>query len=387
MNNRIQLKGDAFWESFVVTFHAIFTDKAVLGVMIGAVVLYSFFYPLGYQEQVAANQPIYIVDQDHSSVSRELIREIQALRAVQVQAVVARSEEAIDAIERMNIQAYVEIPADFAQDLWRGTPANIALFANGASLGQASSVLNSLSRAITHFAQTMAVRQAAFSGAGIEPPFQLVERPLFNTREGYGSFLVTAVAQLIIQQTLLVGLAVLAGTRREFYGRIFLKHKQILGISTAALCIGSVNMLYYLGFMFWYQDYPQHGSFANVFLGSLLFIGSVVAFGLFLTSFFRTRERAFQLILITAVPLFFLSNISWPTQSTPEWLLWLSKTVPSTAGINLLVKITQYGAPLGAAKKEIMNLLVLILVYGGLGWWRYHFYKAGSPFKKRKNNS
>lgn len=373
---------DTFWGAFITTFHTIFTDRAVLGVMIGAVVLYSFFYPLGYQEQVAADQPIYIVDHDRSALSRELIRSIQALRAVKVIALVTEADDAIQAVRAMKIQGYVEIPADFEQSVWRGTPADIALFANGASLGQASSVLTSLASAITDFAQKIAVRQAAFAGAGVQPPFKLVERPLFNTREGYGSFLVTGVAQLIIQQTLLIGLAVLAGTRRELYGRLFLKHKQIMGIGAAAVCIGSVNMLYYLGFMFWYQDYPQHGSLVNVFVGSLLFISAVVAFGLFITSFFLTRERAFQLILITALPLFFIANLSWPEASTPAWLVWLSKSVPSTAGINLMVKITQYGAPLSAAKKEIINLVVLIVLYGGLGWWRYHFYKAGNPFRK-----
>ena len=219
---------DTFWGAFITTFHTIFTDRAVLGVMIGAVVLYSFFYPLGYQEQVAADQPIYIVDHDRSALSRELIRSIQALRAVKVIALVTEADDAIQAVRAMKIQGYVEIPADFEQSVWRGTPADIALFANGASLGQASSVLTSLASAITDFAQKIAVRQAAFAGAGVQPPFKLVERPLFNTREGYGSFLVTGVAQLIIQQTLLIGLAVLAGTRRELYGRLFLKHKQIM---------------------------------------------------------------------------------------------------------------------------------------------------------------
>ena len=366
---------ETFWGAFITTFHAIFTDKAAISVMLGAVLFYSFFYPLGYQEQVAANQPIYIVDHDRSALSRELIRDIQNLRAVKVQALVIDADEAAQAVRAMKIQGYVEIPADFEQSIWRGTPAHIALFANGASLGQARSVLSSLGSAITGFAQEVAVRQAAFAGAGIRPPFELVQRPLFNTREGYGSFLVTGVAQLIIQQTLLIGLAVLAGTRRKLYGRIFLTHKQIMGISAAAISIGSVNMLYYLGFMFWYQDYPQHGSLSSVVTGSLLFISAVVAFGLFITSFFRTRERAFQLILVTALPLFFLANLSWPEASSPTWLVWLAKTIPSTAGINMMVKITQYGAPLSAAKNEIINLLVLILVYGGLGWWRYHFYK------------
>ena len=77
-------KIETFSGAFITTFHAIFTDKAAISVMLGAVALYSFFYPLGYQEQVAANQPIYIVDHDHSALSRELIRDIQSLRAVKV---------------------------------------------------------------------------------------------------------------------------------------------------------------------------------------------------------------------------------------------------------------------------------------------------------------
>ena len=134
------------------------------------------------------------------------------------------------------------------------------------------------------------------------------------------------------------------------------------------MCFGSLNMLYYLGFMFWYQDYPQYGSLGSVLTGSVLFISAVVAFGLFITSFFRTRERAFQLILFTALPLFFLANLSWPEVSSPAWLVWFAKIIPSTAGINMMVKITQYGAPLSAAKNEIINLLVVRFVYGGLGW-------------------
>src|SRR5690554_895883 len=141
-------------------------------------------------------------------------------------------------------------------------------------------------------------------------------------------------------------------------------------------------MLYYLGFMFWYQDYPQHGTLINLMFGSTLFISAVVAFGLFLTSFFRTRERAFQLILVTSLPLFFISNLSWPEVSSPAWLVWISKVLPSTAGINLMVKITHYGEPLSSYKKEILILVMIILVFGGLGWWRYYFYKAGSLFKK-----
>ncbi|MFY9179195.1 MAG: ABC transporter permease [Venatoribacter sp.] len=357
--------------AFKATFHAIFTDSAVLMVMIGAVVLYSFFYPLAYQEQVAANQPIMVVDHDASNLSRELIRHIQSLRAVHVVAVVKDSNLAIEAMRSMKIQGYVEIDHGFERDIYRTVPGQVALFANGAWLGRASTVLNALADAITSFAEQTALKQAAFTGAGLRPALNLVARPLFNTQEGYGSSLVTGVAELIIQQTMLVGLAVLVGTRRELYGRVVLSHKQTLGAYLAATFIGTINMLYYVGFVFWYQAYPQAGSLTTVVFSAVLFVMAVVALGLFLTSFFTTRERAYQLILVTTLPLFFLSNLSWPATATPQWLVLLSKLIPSTAGINLMIKTTQFGASWNEARTELINLLGLILLYGGLGWWRY----------------
>src|SRR5690606_19452235 len=162
----------------------------------------------------------------------------------------------------------------------------VAIYANGAWLGRANTVLTGLGDAITGFAREAAVRQAAFAGAAAQPPLHLVQRPLFNTREGYGSALVTGVAELIVQQTLL------------------------MGIACACLLIGLMIMLYYAGFMFWYQDFPRGGNFPGMLVGGLLFVGSVVALGMFIASFCRTRERAYQLILVTSLPYFFQSNLS-----------------------------------------------------------------------------
>src|SRR5690606_11877096 len=106
-------------------------------------------------------------------------------------------------------------------------------------------------------------------------------------------------------------------------------------------------------------------------VGGLLFVGAVVALGMFIASFFRTRERAYQLILVTSLPFFFLSNLSWPATSTPQWLLWLAKLLPSTPGINIMVKFNPLGASFAEAAWEMANLLVLIVVFGVLAWWRY----------------
>ena len=365
---------DGFREArlaYFATFKAIVTDRAVLSVMVGAVVLYSFFYPLGYQQQVASEQPIFIVDQDSSGLSRELIRDLSIVHALNVVSVVNQETAAIDALRKNSIQGYVVIPSGFEHDILSAIPGKVALFANGAWLGRSSTILNGMADAVTGFAQKMAVKQASFAGLGTLSPLVLVQRPLFNTREGYGSAVVTGVAELIIQQTLLIGLAVLAGTRREIYGRLAFSTPQMLGIGTAAITLGIMNMLYYSGFMFWFQEYPQHGKLPAILFASVVFITAVVAFGFFITSYFATRERAFQLMVVLSMPLFFLANISWPEAATPDWLIFLAHFIPSTAGINLFVKITQMDAQLVEVRYELFVLLGLIVLYGGLGWWRY----------------
>lgn len=357
--------------AFQQTLRAIFSDRAVVTVMVGAVILYSFFYPMGYRQQVASDQPIMVVDEDRSASSRSLIRYIDSLQSVRLLGVTGSRADAITEVVAMRAEGFIVINRGFERDILRGDQGQLAIYGNGAWLGRANTVLTGLGDAITAFARTAAVQQAAFAGAGLQPPLQLVQRPLFNTREGYGSAVVTGVAELIIQQTLLVGIAVMAGTRREREGRLFFSGRQLIGIAGACLLIGFINMMYYAGFMFWYQDYPLAGNLAGLLFGGLLFIGAVVAFGLFIASFFRTRERAYQLILVTSLPLFFLSNLSWPATATPDWLLWLAKTLPSTAGINLMVKFNQLGANFQEAGRELLNLALLILVYGGLAIWRY----------------
>lgn len=361
----------AFVEAFASTFRAVFTDRAVVMVMVGAVILYSFFYPTDYQQQVASEQPVVIVDQDRTALSRDLIRHIERVSAVQVTALVASETEAIAQVTAMRAEGFVVIPRGFERDILRGDQGEVAIYANGAWLGRANTVLTGLGDAITGFAREAAVRQVAFAGAAAQPPLHLVQRPLFNTREGYGSALVTGVAELIVQQTLLMGIAVMAGTRRERRGQLFFSGTQLIGIASACLLIGFINMLYYAGFMFWYQDYPRGGNFPGMLVGGLLFVGAVVALGMFIASFFRTRERAYQLILVTSLPFFFLSNLSWPATSTPQWLLWLAKLLPSTPGINIMVKFNQLGASFAEAAWEMANLLVLIVVFGVLAWWRY----------------
>ncbi len=361
-----------FRAELIATLRAVLGDRYAVVTMIGAVVLYSFFYPVAYRHEVASNLPVVVVDEDHSALSRTLLRRIEAVRAVRLAGVETSVARGRAQMEAGNAEAVVLIPAGFQRDILRGRSGQVVLLGDGAYLGRASSVLTGLAEAITAFAREAAVRQASFMGAPAALPVTLVQRPLFNTREGYGSGIVPGVAELIVHQTLLIGIGVLLGTRRQQLGRrLRFDGKSLAGIACAFALIGVLSQLYYAGFTSWMQDYPRGGNLPGVLLGGALFIAATVAFALFVGSFFDSRERAFQYITAISIVLFFLSGLSWPTTLMPPALQWLATLLPTTPGINLMVRLNQMGASLGEVRVELCNLVLLALAYAGLAAWRY----------------
>lgn len=361
------------------TLQAVFADPAARAVMIGAVLLYSFFYPAAYRHQVASNLPIAVVDLDHSATSRALVRDIDALRAVRIRARPAQLADARMALDAGQVDGIVLLPAGFERDILRGGSGQVVLLGNGAWLGRASAILSGLAEAITGFAHAQAVRQAAFTGVPHAAPLRVVQRPLYNTREGYGSSVVPGVAELIVHQTLLLGVGVLLGSRRaRLRRRLRFDAATLAGMALAFGLIATAGLLYYAGFTAWVQDYPRGGNVPGLAVAIALFASATVAFALFVGSFFTTRERAFQYITGLSIPLFFLSNLSWPAFASPPLLVALAKLLPTTAGINAVVRTQQMGARLPEIGDELVNLALLTLVYGALALVRLHARGGGA---------
>ncbi|PBJ82938.1 hypothetical protein CMZ84_10330 [Lysobacteraceae bacterium NML93-0399] len=357
---------------FSQTLRAIAGDRYAMVAMIGAVLLYSVFYPSAYRHQVAGNLPIVVVDQDHSRASRALLQRVDALREVRIAAGAPDLPAARRALEAGEAEAIVLLPPGFERDILRGGQGQVVLLGNGAYLGRSATALGGIAEAVTAYAREAAAAQAAFMGVPVSPPVQVVHRPLFNTREGYGSSIVSGVSELIVHQTLLLGMGVLLGTRRQALGRrLQVAGRTLLGMAAAFWVIGLCGLLFYAGFTAWVQDYPRGGSLPGLLLAAGLFVAATVAFGLCVGSLFDTRERAFQYVTAVSIPLFFLSGLSWPAAMSPPALVALSKLLPIAPGMSAVVRANQMGATLTELAPALWNLVALTVLYGLLAAWRF----------------
>ncbi|HET7795997.1 MAG TPA: ABC transporter permease [Rhizobacter sp.] len=360
-----------FWHGLRQTLTSVATTRPALMILVLAGLLYGFYYPAAYQHQVARQLPVAVVDLDQSALSRKLTERLMAAPQLHVVQQVPDIEAAHAALQRRDIDAFVLIPRDFERGLLSGTrPDALAFYLNGAYIVRASAIGEALQSVLAAAVAQALEAPARAAGVRVLKPVETVVHPLFNTREGYGSYVVPGVAVVIVHQTLLMGIVLLMAERSR-RGQRFGSATELLGSAAAFGLIGVFTALFYFGFVFWYQDYPRGGELAAVLVSTALFVAATVAFALFLGSYFDRGERSAQVLAALSAVVFFLSGLPWPFAAMPAPLVALAHLLPSTPGIQALVKANQMQAHLSELGPELLNLALLLCVYGALAWWRW----------------
>ncbi|MFM7349820.1 MAG: ABC transporter permease [Erythrobacter sp.] len=361
------------WAAFRAVFAAIFADRAAALLLFGAPILYAVLYPSAYSGELVVDAPVVVVDLDRSAASRDLVRRAASVSQVQLVASLASAREAEAWLAADKASAAVIIPEGYGRAIAQGRSGEVILVGSGAHLLRSSSALNGIGAALVSIAREAAFDQARAAGPAAPPALNLVTRPLFNTREGYGAAVFPGVAFIIVHQSLLLGLALLAGTARERLGApLSVTPAQFAGLGLAASTIAMAQVCWFSGFVFWWQDYPRGAAPVwQVLAGAGLFVAATAALVLLLASLFRTRERPLQLGLGISLPLFFLSGLTWPAAATPQPLVWLARLFPTTPGLEVMVGLNQMGGTLADHAGALANLAVLALAFGALAFWKW----------------
>ena len=359
------------WRAWVDTLKAIAADKGVLLLIVIAPVIYGFFYPWPYAQQTVTRVPVAVVDLDQSSLSRQITRFAQASPRIDVRLVVSDEHQAQQALWRGEIEGYALLPRDLKRDVLRGSLAVVTVEANGSYALLNKAVLSGFAEAVGTVSAGVEIKKLQASGqsapqaeAGRNPiSTQMVA--LFNPTEGYGSYVVPAVALLIIQQTLLMGVAMLVGLWAET-GRHRADAATWLGRILGFSSVGYLSGLLYFGWIFWAQDFPRGANTGGALVLLAFYMPAICTLGALLGVWFGNRERALQVLLFTALPMAFVSGFSWPAEALPELLQALRWLFPSTSGIQASLRLNQMGAPLADVAGYLLILAALAASAGGL---------------------
>lgn len=366
----------SFWQAFRTTLLSIIRDKGLAQFFIIAVPFYSLFYPAAYTTEAVRGIRLEVVDLDSSSLSRQLTRDLAASPSVSLLGNVATVEEARQHIADGKVAGVVIIPANFYRDVLRASPTTVVTWGTGAFPVQDKAVLESVGAVVQGLARQAAtvrmVRQGAstaYARQGATQPPAYIEQALFNLTRGYGSYVVAAVAVLIVQQVLLIGIAALIGTWIEGRAAPLFHDKRcslaaFSGVWLALSLMVFPAFLYMFGFAFWLQDYPRGGNLAAAIAFAGLMSPTIAALGMSIGALLANRERPLQVMLVTSIPLLFLSGAVYPREAIPLPLQALAALFPTTPGINGFVKLNQMAAFWSEIHVEVFQMSGLLLLYG-----------------------
>jgi ABC-2 type transport system permease protein len=203
-------------------------------------------------------------------------------------------------------------------------------------------------------------------------PLDYAEVAIFNPQGGYGSFILPGVLMLILQQTLVLGIGMSAGTARESnryhqlipitrpYQNVFrivlgkaLCYFMIYAIMGAWLVIGVPRLFHF----------PQLATWQPLLTLMLPYTLACIFFGIVVSCIVRYRENVMLLMVFISVPLLFLSGVSWPQSNISGFWQGVSWVFPSTFGIKAYVRLNSMGGTISDVSSEIWILWLHVFLY------------------------
>lgn len=362
-----------FWHLVWRSLQAIVRDRGVVLILLIAPILYGLYYPWPYASQLTRNLPVAVVDEARDGLSRRLVLMLQASPVLALEQSLS-ADEAVGALQRGEVLAILLIPHDLQQRVLAGESVRLPMQGHGGYVLGGKNAQQAMAEAIGTLSAGIELQQLARMGLGratmeaVREPLGLAVQTLGNVNEGYGQYVVSAVAWLILQQTLLMAAAMMVATWAErgqaFAGvRVWLARLVSLAGLHAVVCLG------YTGWMFVFWGYARGGNgWGNAVLIAL-FSPCVAALGCLFGLWFKDRERTMQWLIFSALPMFFVSGFSWPVAQLPWVLQWLRWGLPSTAAIHAGVGLNQLGGSVSDYGRYFVVLLGLLVGFVGMLLW------------------
>ena len=355
---------------------AVFKDQGVLIFFMLVPLAYPLLYAFIYTGEVVREVPAAVVDMNKSTLSREFIRNVDATPDVKIQSHCADMEEAKLLLKESKVYGVIYIPESFSSDINKGIQTQVTLYCDMSGMLYYKAILTASTEVSLKMNKAIKVKRA---GNTTDRQDEISATPityeavnLFNPQAGYASFLLPAVLILIIQQTLLLGVGLSAGTAREnnrFRDLVPLSRQYqgtlriVLGKSSAYFIIYAIVSAYILCVVpkiFSLVQIAQAGTLAAFILPYVL---SCIFFAMTCSIFIHHREACMMIYVFTSVPLLFISGVSWPGSAIPAFWRVISWMFPSTFGINGYIAINSMGATLDQVLPEFRALWIQTGVY------------------------
>ena len=358
--------------------HLLLSDLGVTILLLIVPVVYPFLYSLIYYPEVVRDLPVAVVDLSQTADSRAFIRKLNATPELDIRYENISMEEAAEKFRKRENRGIILIPETYSSDLALGRQAVVSLYADMEFFLYYKAIVMGAGLVSIEEGNDIQVKRLLNAGLSerqaevFSNPFVISGSAIANPAGGFASYGIPAALMLIIQQTLVLAIGIMAGTARERHKmgtlipcdlRRMGTLRMVMGKSAAYFFIYAVMSFYMLGAIPAWFGYPDKAGFSQLVALIVPYLLSAIFFGLSLSVFFKNRETPMLLYLFLSLPLLFLSGIIWPLSNmSPVWQA-VRSIFPSSHAMLGYIKMNSLGADISETSHEIAMLWKLTAFY------------------------
>ena len=337
----------------------VFKDAGVMIFFFLVPFVYPLLYSFIYNNEVVHEAKMVVVDQSDSYLSREFTRRVNATPDVEVVGVCPDMAEAKKMLDEKKAYGILLFPPDYSKDLHEGRQTTVSLYCDMSALLFYKAFLLATTEVSLDMGKELRMHNNPSSTDKMDQitvdPIPYESVALFNSQNGFASFLVPAILILVLQQTLILGIGMLGGTAREknrFHSLVpICRHfngtlRIVFGKSLTYLLLYVVVCIWVLAIVPKLFSLPQVGEPLTILLFLLPYLFACIFMSMTLSGFMTSRESPMLVFVFTSVILLFISGVSWPEAAIPPFWKVVGYLFPSTPGIQGFIRIDTAGASL-----------------------------------------
>ena len=317
------------------------------------------------------NLPLMVLDQDQSSVSREIVTALENTTTFEITAWVSDLEDIESALTRGAVNAALLIPQGFSREVASimGEPQLIVML-NGAESIAATSALRSVDGVVRSWNEQILLTRLNLppgSLSGFAPSI----RVWFNEALSEALYTTPAELALMLEFTVLVFAAISfarereLGTLEQLLVMPFSSLEIIVGKSIPAILVAFIDFVVMLGLVHFAFKVPVRGSLLLLFIIAFGYLMVELGKGLVISVTSRTQHQAFLSVMLIGMVDIMFTGYAVPVESMPRVLQVIANLIPAHHWLAIMRGILLKGVGLEVLWPHVLALIVLGLVIGG----------------------
>ena len=332
------------------------------------------------------NIMVDVVDNDHSTMSSQLVHRIAASNYFLFQGQKGSYAEAMEDVENSKADAIVEIPTHFERDMIRGKNPQI-LVATNAVNGTKGNMGNAyLSSIISqHMMETEIETFASPSSfaASLNPKVQEAVSILYlyNKNLNYKLFMIPSLLAILVMLMcgFLPALNIVgekeSGTIEAINVTPVSKLDFILAKLIPYWCIAGVVMTISLVLAWLVYDITSAGSLGLVYFLAMLLALIFSGLGLVISNYNDTMQQAVFVMWFMVVCLLLLSGLFTPVRSMPHWAYLTTYVNPMHYFIDAIRTVFVRGGNFASVAHQVLALAIIAII---MNTWAIISYRKNS---------